>query len=157
MPLSKHREAIEALEILVESLQKGYILTYAVQEAEAVLHQWYDSREHPSSIKRVVCSTCGTRMFHENISIPDEEGKTRCDFCEHALKMKALEDLKEGRKGSEKKKWKGNKVEADERTRKGKEEFVEQLRKLSDDEIVEFLNSVSHSEAQRFRQYLKKY
>ena len=160
MPLSKHREAIDALESLVEAVQRGYLLSPSIEQAEAVLFDWHDKREHPISQKRIVCSTCGTRMFYENISLPDDEGKRRCDFCEHALKLKAIEMLKEegGVGNGRKKKKKGEeKVEADGRTVKGKKAFVEELRKLNDEDITGFLDSVPALEAQRFREYLKKY
>ncbi len=157
MPLSKHRESIDALENLVEAIQRGHCLSSAIQEAEAILFDWYDKREHPVSQKRIVCSTCGTRMFYENISPPDEDDKRRCDFCEHALKMKAIELLQEEKEGGKKKKGKEKAVDAEGRTETGIKAFVEELRKLNDEDIVGFLNSVPILEAQRFRSYLKKY
>ena len=157
MPLSKHREAVDALENLVEAIQKGYLLSPSVAEAEAVLFDWYDKREHPVPQKRVICSTCGTRMFYENISPPDEDDKRRCDFCEHALKQKAIELLREEQERGGKKKKREKAVDAEGRTETGIKAFVEELRKLNDEDIVGFLNSVPILEAQRFRRYLKEY
>lgn len=157
MSKSKHREAIEALEDLLDQIKAIKIPEWIdidhfrieglnLTQAQSVVSSWYHKQNHPKLRQRVRCKTCQVPNYYENLN---SEG--RCSFCEKALRDYVLNELTEERKEERKVEKQKKKNDSD------LTNIAEDIRKLTDGEINQLLAGLNSSDAQFVRGILKSH